>query len=353
MENFGQPDELKDKVLGGGLKRVKVAEGTNVHRILFGPVKMSMVYYPTLIEDKEEGGFKQALKVLKPAPGTSPLAALASLDKRIRKNQGEETPKSSLDPTNSWLYLVLDKNAENYPTVAVADYKYSIFNKIIELEKTPSLKDPTKLMHGLVFMWDAIITKTVKAGLSKQFGTRYDVTVDPDNPYSGKVPIQYVGMSTADLTERLDKIGGFKSFFTPEEWEAVQKSDLNLEEEGKHDTIEEMQAKLAEFPIFLGAKNGDGSYRFPSVKEFKEQVTKLGLEFFESDKEAPTTRKLSAGKKETEVDFVDEVETEPETEIADAEVVEEIEPEKPVKEPKKPVKEPEKVNAKDTDFPTW
>lgn len=360
---FGQPDELKDKVIGGGLRRIRVEKGTNVHRILFGPVKMSTVYYPTLVEDPDEGGFKQALKVLKPELGASPFAPIASLDKRIRKKQGEDIKKSSLDPTQSWLYLVLDKKAENYPKVAVAEYKFSVFDALINLEKEPSIKDPNKLMHGLIFMWDAIIKKTVKSGMSKQFGTRYDVSVDPDNKYSGKVPIQYLGMSTADLTERMEKIGGMQVFFTEEEWEAIEKSDLVLEDEGRHDTPEEMLDKITEFPIFLGATNPDGSYRFPTIDKFKKQLEDLGLQYLEGSKDIPTVRRLGNGE-DDDTEFTDRVETVDDHGAKDVEFeeVEEKEEKTESKKKKRTKTKPEKKtkaeekstsNDEKDDFPNW
>ena len=48
---LGQPKHLKQQTDGGGLIRTRLEEGDNVHRVLFGPVKISLQYYPTLVED--------------------------------------------------------------------------------------------------------------------------------------------------------------------------------------------------------------------------------------------------------------------------------------------------------------
>jgi hypothetical protein len=338
---LGQPAYLKNSTDGGGLNRVRIQEGDNIHRVLFGPVRQSLVYYPTLVEDKETGSMVQRMKVIRRPKEGGPLDVLASLEKRIRSSRGEKFTKSSLDPSTKWLYLIIDKESENYPKVEVAEYPYTVYKELVELESATATKDKGKLRQGLIFMWDAIITKSVDPSKSRQFGTSYSVQVDPGNEWSSKVPVSYVGMTAADLGEKLD----LKKFFTDEEYIAIEESKIDLEEQGVPDTAEEMKQKLAEFPIYLGATNPNGSYRFPSIEQFQEQLDKLGLDYLEGDSERPTAKKLASVKEEeTEATFGDDMEVEGATVVEEEETSTEEEP----------TKEADKTDeASDEEFPEW
>jgi hypothetical protein len=343
---LGQPKHLKNsKGDGGGLIRVRLDEGDNVHRILYGPVKISLQYYPVLTEDETSGDMVQRMKVIRrdPSVGT-PLDVLASLEKRVRRERGEPNPSSSLNPSTKWLYKVIDRNDPDYPAVKIVEYPYTVYKPLEELEGSVSTKDSSKLMYGLIFMWDAIITKSIDKSKGIRFGTSYSVKVDPENTYAGKVPASYLGATTDELVTnglKLDK------FFTPEEWAAVEedgKSGTSLEDIGKPETTEEITEKLKQFPIFLGATNQDGSYRFPSVEQFKEQLTKQGLDFLEGgEDEKPKPQRLTAStttedsKKEVVFEEDDE-----ETVVEETEVVEES------KESTESTEE-----DSDDDFPEW
>lgn len=348
---LGQPKHLKDTRDGGGLIRTRLQEGDNVHRVLFGPVKISLQYYPTLIEDEMSGEMTQRMKVIRRGQAGTPLDTLSSLEKRIRSQRGEQNAGSSLNPSSKWLYLVMDKNDEDYPAVKIAEYPYTVYKKLIELESAISTKDSAKLRHGLIFMWDAIITKSVDKSKGIRFGTSYDVTVDPENATSGKVPISYLGASTADLGEKLD----LEKFFTPEEYTVIKASEINLEDEGTPHTPEEIKQLLQDFPIYLGATNPDGSYRFPSIEKFQEQLNKMGIDFLSGEadqpklkeaKEKPVSRQV-----EIKTDKAEPVATE--VEESQAEVVEEAS----IKEATtKEATTKESAAAKkddDEDFPEW
>lgn len=309
---LGQPSNLKRDAAGGGLTRLRLNEGTNIHRVLFGPLRIRMVYYPSLQEDRDTGEQIQRMKLLRcPIGGSTPLDVLSSLEKRIRRERGEKEPRSSLDPTTRWVYLIIDKQGDNYPAVEVAEYPYTVYDKLINLEAAISLKDANKLRYGLVFMWDAIITKNIDKTKPLQYGTSYTVEVDPDNPYANKVPKSYLGMSMEELNKYLKD---FSRFFSTEEWEAVEESTLDIQEEGQPDTPEQMEEKLSQFPIFLGATNPDGSYRFPSIEQFKTQLDNMGMDYYLKDLEAiPQSRRLEEESKENEEEFGEEMEVEEET----------------------------------------
>lgn len=305
MDNFGQPKDLKDNAIGRGLNRIRLGEGENIHRVLFGPIKVQLLYYPALVEDSESGEHVQRMKIIKVPETGTPLATLASLEKRIRAKRGEKNPKSNLDPSPKWLYLVIDKNSDDYPKVQIAEYPWSVYDKLIKLEGETSTKSQKRLRHGLIFMYDVIITKTIEKGKSPQFGTKYSTQVDTENQYSGKVPSSYLGLNSIELT----KYFKFEKFFTTEEWEAIQTSTINLEQEGEPDTPDQIEARLREFPIFLGATRTDGSYMFPSLESFKDQLEKLGLPFLEGENDIPESRSLKPGDEE-EKEFGGEVEEE-------------------------------------------
>jgi len=291
---LGQPAHLKDQVKdGGGLMRAKLQEGENIHRVLFGPVKTSLLYYPTLVED-DDGVMQQRMRVIKRPPTGCSLDVLASLDRRIRASRGEKNSKSSLDPSTKWLYMVMDKGAEGYPRVQMIEYPYTVYKKLIELESAVATKDSSKLRHGLVFMWDAIITKSIDKSKGIQFGTSYDVTVDPDNKYTGKVPVSYLGMPE-EIKEKIE----FNKFFTDAEYAAIQDCSIDLEQEGQPDDADLIAQKLAENPIYLGATNPDGSYRFPSVEKFQEQLDKLGIGYLEGELDKMEKPKVRAIEEDT------------------------------------------------------
>jgi hypothetical protein len=275
----------------------------------------------------------QRMKVIRRPESGTPLDTLASLEKRVRASRGEKVPSSSLDPSNKWLYTVIDREDPDYPTVKVAEYPYTVRKPLEELEMARSTKDAAKLRHGLIFMWDAIITKTIDMSKGIRFGTKYSVEVDPENQYAGKVPVQYLGCTTTELTERGLK---FDKFFSPEEFDAINDSDLDLEDVGRPESHDEITAKLQEFPIFLGANNPDGSYRFPSVEKFQEQLDKMGLQYLESDESSkPKPKRLEAKVTEEEVE-------------SDTEVVYEEGEEEEVKETSA-----EADSEDDDDFPEW
>jgi len=317
---FGQPADLKNKAASNFNSRFRLEEGDNVVRILFGPAKVQMLYYPTLQEDRETGDMKQRMRILnQPVGGTTPLAVLESLEKRTRKAKGEKDPRSSLSPTTRFLYLIINKESDAYPQVEVAEFPYKVYRQLVAIEESISKKDANKLRHGLIYMYDCIITKKRDPGKSIQFGTSYEVEVDPDNIYTSKVPKSFLGKTSKELAES-SKNFSLEKFFTEEEWTAIQESDVDLIEEAQPDTMEQMTEKLEDSPIFLGATNQDGSYRFPSAEQFKEQLEKLGIDYLDTDAEElpakPKTKKIKAAEEEVFDDDEDEVE-EAEFEVID------------------------------------
>jgi len=319
---LGQPDDLKKAASFSGITNLKITEGENIHRVLFGPVKVDSIYYPTLITDRETGELKQIAKVIKRPPAGCTLDALASFEKRVRTAKGEKDPKSSLSPTSRWLYLVFHKNGENPLEIQVAQYPWTIFKGLKENEESRSTNDNTKLRHGLIFMYNVIITKTVDPNKPRRFGTSYKVEVDPENKYTGKVPASYLGKTVSQLSSK-----GFKlsNFFSDEEWEAIDNSKVDLRAFGIPNSEEEINAMLTEFPLFLGAKDENDNYKFTRLEEFAQQMDSLNIEYLKVDAnrpkelpgagEKPEEETTVETEKETIVEELPEVEVEIEKEV--------------------------------------
>lgn len=274
---LGQPGELKRNAQGGFTNRFRLEEGENIIRVLYGPIRSTSVYYPTLIEDKEAGGeLKQGLRVLKVPREGCPLDRLRDLDLRIRKKKGEDKPQSALKHSSKWLYLIINQGNPDEPVVELAEFPYSVFQQIVKLEEARSTKERNKLRNGLIFMYDLIITKTVEPGLPKQFGTKYTVEVDVENEYSGKIPAQYLNKTASELSDRGLKV---EKFFTPEAMAAISNCSIDLEEEAKPQTAEEMNAQLTKLPIYLDAKDRNGRPMFPAQTEFENELEAMGLAY--------------------------------------------------------------------------
>ena len=179
--DLGQPTYLKnDADKSRQIGKVRLEEGENVHRILFGPVKVQSVYWPTLVEDSDTGAMVPRNKLIRrPQQGTL-FDTLASLEKRVRTQMGEANPRSSFSPSNKWWYLVIDRNDPS-PTIQIAEYPYTVYKRLVELESQISTKNRENLRHGLIFQYDVIITKKVDPTRPRFLGTSYEVDVDPDS----------------------------------------------------------------------------------------------------------------------------------------------------------------------------
>lgn len=330
---------MKEKARGGFTDKVRLEDGENIHRVIYGPVKVQYIYYPTLQRDAETGELKQSVRVVKRPQEGCILDSLASFEKRIRTQRDEKNPRSNLSPRTKWLYLVISRNEEE-PSIKVAEYPFKVYDQIIKLEASKSSKNPNKLRHGLIFMYDLIITKAIEKGKPRQYGTSYHVEVDPENEWSGKIPVAALGMPAEELEKKLK---GFEKFFPEDDWELIENMDIDLEKEGEPDTPEAILSKLQENPIYLNATNPDGSYMFPALEDFKEQLLESGVEFTESGRKKPSTKALGDGTEKsfkelnTDVDLEEEEEGE---EIQDIEYEEEEE-ETPKRKKKGKKKEPE------------
>lgn len=253
--------------------RVEIKEGINTHRVLNGPFLMRSVYWPTLV--MEQGQQAQRMRsVLIPKAGSELLRSIADNEKEFRRMMGESDPRSQFTPTNSYMYLIFNRDEvvqEDEPIkVRVAAYKQTVYNRLKEIQAEISTVDNTKLKNGLIFMYDVQIKKTVGDRARARFTTKYTVDVDSENNQAqGHMPVVLLDMTFKEVMKVLEKNEILDQIFTKAELEAIEKCEIDLLGETKANTEEEIIHKLKDNPIFLGAKdNNTGTFLFPQNEQF-------------------------------------------------------------------------------------
>ena len=122
-----------------------------------------------------------------------------------------------------------------------------------------------------------------------------------------------------------------------------------MEKEGQPHSPEEIKQLLQDFPIYLGATNPDGSYRFPSIEKFQEQLQKMGIDFLSGDSSSQP-KLVEAGDTKPESRQVEIPTTKAEA-VAEAVEVEEAPTETVEEKPAEKVEET--TTDDDEDFPEW
>lgn len=322
---MGQPKRLVKKAQRDGGNYFKIKEGENNVRVLFGPVVVNTVFYPT-IQRSEDGEVKATVRSVKVPDRGGIFAPLSALDRRIQRAHGEERPRSAFDSKSKWNYLVIDLDNEPYE-VQVAQFPKSIFEELVDIETKRSNKNATMLRYGPIWMVNLIITKTVDPSKSAQFGTEYKVEVDPENPWNGKVPAEWLDSDFAELLEA--------GAFDPEEVfpngmiKALEEAEIDLEKEGIPDSEDAVMERLQAFPVDLDGKDKrSGAPLFKHKAVLVEELTNAGvleeIPMIESGGAggAPQlTEGSSSKKKAVDAEYV-EVEEDDEEEDDEEEVVE-------------------------------
>jgi len=285
MIPLGQPKEFKDQLFNLFKDRVRPSDGPNIHRILFGPVQIQTVFYPTREVDRETGELKSTKHAIVVPRSGSIFDELAAMDKRIKFALGEKNPDSTFTPNQSFLYLVFNR-AEAESIVRVGEYKYSVVKQFIEKEEAVSTKDKTKLMYGPIFSWDAIIDKKVDPSKPKKFGVKYEVSVNPEAcPLMGQIPIEWLSLSIKEFFAHVER----DVVFTDEEVEAIQSCEIDLHSVAKARSSEEILELLQKFPIDLNANTPEGKLVFPAPKEFLLRLEELSINYLLPSTIEPST----------------------------------------------------------------
>ena len=277
-------DRVENVVMSTLLERVDIKDGSNQHRVLAGPFLERRVYWPTLVE--EEGKMVSKMRsAIVPKEGSQIFDTLASIEREIRTEIGEENPKSQFHPSNLYLYLIFDR-ADDEPVVRVGAYKWSVYQRLEEIQNEISTKDPSMLKNGLIFMYDVIIKKIVGDTKRRQFTTKY--SVDPDsenNKFMGQIPKELLKYTADELHATLEENDLYKEIFTDEEMKAIKESTIDLEKATKPMSEEEIRNKLRENPIDLSAKNMQGMNYFPQTPRLMKVLNSMELKYLEGEGE--------------------------------------------------------------------
>ena len=250
---MGQPQRLKNQAERGS-DRIKLGEGENVHRVLFGPVVVHTVFWPSQQRDDATGEIKTVTKSAKVADRGSIFDGIAALDRKIQRATGVDKPRSQLDKNTKFNYLVIDVDKEPLK-VGIAQYPKGVKDALVELEEKRDTDDATKLRYGLIWMYNVIITKDVDPNKERRYGTDYAVEPDPKNPWLGQVPADWLKADFDTIVE-----GGYidlKEVFSEEMMAALEEAEIDLEAEGVPDSEEVIMERLQAFPIDLNATRFD------------------------------------------------------------------------------------------------
>ncbi len=299
--NMGQPQRLKNQAERGS-DRVKLKEGENVHRILFGPVVVHTVFWPSL-QRSEDGEIKSVTKSAKVPDRGSIFEGIAALDRKIQRATGSERPKSQLDKSTKYNYLVIDIDKEPM-RVSIAQYPKSVKDRLVEIEEKRDTENPTNLRYGLIWMYNVLITKDVDPNQQKQFGTDYSVEPDPKNPWLGQVPSDWLKTSFGKLVE--GKYIDLEEVFSKDMYQALEDADIDLEGEGVPDSEEVIVERLQAFPIDLDGKSFGDKPAFIRPDLLAAELTTLEIPFLPAGEGGGQALLPSqAGKAEEEAAAVD------------------------------------------------
>lgn len=279
--NLGQPKHLKDLAKTGFNSTQKLGDGESVHRVLFGPGRVERIWFPVLAE--KDGKLVPSRRALKrPAEGCS-LDFIANLEIRIRQQMNQENPTSLFSAKNEFLYLALNVGDKEKVEVELWSYPYSVYKRLIDVEKERDTKNSALLRHGLIWMYDVIINKSVEKGKSRRYGTNYTVTVDSGyNKMASKVPVEWLDRPIDEILAEIDVIE--TGIFTAKQWEAVVSCDISLEEEIEPDTQETISQLLTKFPIYLDSKDQAGNYELPEREFLASELKNAGIPFVRDQK---------------------------------------------------------------------
>lgn len=278
---IGQLQRLKN-LADRGSDRIKLSEGENLHRILFGPIVVSTVFWPSLQRD-DDGEVKSVTKSAKVPDRGSLFDGIAALDRKIQRATGVDKPKSQLDKSTKFNYLVIDVDKEPM-RVSIAQYPKTVKDALIEIEEKRDTDDGTKLRYGLIWMYNVIISKDVDPTKERRYGTDYSAEPDPKNPWLGQVPADWLKADFNTLVE--EGYIDLNEVFSSEMLQALEEADIDLEAEGIPDSEEIILERLAAFPIDLNGESfGKPSFIRPEL--MAAELRELELPFINQN--APTT----------------------------------------------------------------
>lgn len=320
LRNINTSQEKFDSTKSGGFQEIgRLKEGVSTHRVITGPMSVSTVWFPTIVE--KEGKLIQSVRAVVRPPEGCVIDELAKLDEEAtRKKMREEGAsdeeikkfRSSLRPKTTYRFLVFDRelDAEGAPTVRVFEYPYSIKDQLEALQKTKSKKHPGFLEFGLIFMYDLYIEKVKDPKIKNAlYATSYAAQVVTDTlPFVTKQQ----RISESWLNPKGDLPWKLEDYFTEQELQAIIEFPKELDDFCKPDSQEDIVKKLTDFPIFVNAVHQSGDMKntpmFPALmdpeiqeqvmEKYKEILMLKEAEIVEEPKKLSNPAKLGAPKVE-------------------------------------------------------
>jgi len=269
LTNVGTSKKLFDKAKTADFAEIgKLGNGVNHHRIITGPAKNEVIWFPVVVE--KEGKLVQSVRTINRPPEGTRLDAIVKLDedltRRAMREQGgfseEEIKKyrSCLRPQTSYRFLVFNRteDSDGIPKVRPYDYPWTVKDDIETLQNTKSTKHPGTLEYGLAFMYDLYINRVLDEKIKNiKYKTDYNVQVVQEttplfrSQGQMRIPIAWLDY---DPESGQPCPWNFADYFTEQELEAILAYDKDLAMLTKPDTAENIEEKLHKTPIFLQAK---------------------------------------------------------------------------------------------------
>ena len=267
----------------------------NVFRVIGTCIPYKGVYYPTLREDKETGGMKPSLNMLR-VPikceqfgweyENTILEALKTIDTRIRNLDRPANAKpidSKFKAGSKYLYPVLDQQKKDCK-VYYLDVSWQIHDGIKKLQQEVYDMDANKLAHGPIWVANIVITKkhkkTNQKGGKESYNTMYVVKTASDSNFVGYYPKAILEDKNIEKLNTLFDRSVEQGIFTDDEYRLIDShDDQEMVDRFRPMSKDEIEQQLHELPIQLDGCDWEGAPYFPNPKLYFEELTKLGLSY--------------------------------------------------------------------------
>lgn len=308
-DDANKANDFQDKVI----RQSKLTRDVpHLFRIIEPVVPFRKLFYPTLRVDDKDGSSSQGWQTLNlpinyPALGWSKyptlIDALERIDLEIRRASQPTADKvvSEFSVNASYAFPVIDRR-DSEPVVKVMEVSWNTFKLLKELQDMTDPEDPTKLLHGLLWFHDIIITQKKKSDDSRipeKFNVKYVISSSKNNPFQGKFD---VGLSKddekkAEIFKHSRKLG----IFTEEDFAAIEmfSDEAELISLYTPNTAEEIMETLVNNPICLDAVR-NGSLIFPNKEAYIRAFVDLEIEYGLLNPAAVSQKALSSPPVKTE-----------------------------------------------------
>jgi hypothetical protein len=314
--------------------QITLKEGENLHRVIQGPQKTRTLFYPTIVEKEEDGEtiLAHTYRALNFVETPPLIESLIEAENSVRTAMGQVTTGKNTKekqrvevgfrPQLRFWYLAIDVLDNTDIKVKPVRYPKTVKDAINDLETQKDLESPDYLLNGMFYLYNIVIKKIIDPKIKlKQFATSYKCTLYGDNPFRGRVPVEFLKM---DPGEVLEQLGGMSAVFPEKFVRPIEENEINLSEVLKPHTESEIKEMFQKFPVnLLGRRANTHAFYFPQSDEFKEMIESLGLPVVQLDPtdetQKSTTTETTSGvklksketlEKEKETESTEETKTE-------------------------------------------